>query len=182
MSLTAIVIAPGESLTQEQCDATRGYGLTVAVSDAYKLAPWCDAIAANDRAWWRERPDAKAMTCAKYSACSIEGVTQVERTDFVGTGSSSGVLGLWIAKFLGATRILMIGFDNKGAHFFGPHTGSLKNTPAGRFKVFDHQFAHLRNYFKIVNVEARNATPDTALNAIQKTTLAEGLEWLRPSK
>lgn len=179
--MNAIVIAPGESLTLEQCEAVRGCGTVIAVGDAYRLAPWCDAIAANDRAWWRERPEAWELPCKKYSAMKLEGIEQIERNDFVSSGSSSGVLGLWLAKLLGATRILMIGFDNKGTHFFGPHTGKLKNTVPGRFKVFEHQFVHLRNHFKIEKVQAKNATPGTALEAIEKTTLEEGLQWLKQS-
>ncbi len=174
--MNAVVIAPGESLTQEQCDAARSVGFTVAVSDAYRLAPWCDALAATDRAWWRARPEAMAMDCKKFSPCTIEGVERVTG-EIIGTHSASGVLGLWVAAMLGAVKILMIGFDNRGAHFFGPHTGALKNTAPGRFKTFEHQFVHLRNYFKIHNVCVMNATPGTSLTAFKTCTLEEGLEW-----
>lgn len=179
--MNAIVIAPGESLTQEQCDAVRGAGLIVAVADAFRLAPWCDALAATDRAWWRERPEAMAMPCRKFSPCKIEELEHVSN-EFISTQSASGVLGLWVAKMLGALRILMIGFDNRGTHFFGPHTGKLKNTNEYRFKMFEHQFVHLRNHFKIEKIDCRNATPDTALRAFERTTLEEGLEWLRKSR
>jgi hypothetical protein len=176
--MNAVLIAPGESLTQEQCDTVRGAGVTIAVGDAYKLAPWCDAIAATDRAWWSARPDAMAMPCKKFSPCKIEGIEQVTN-EFVGTQSSSGVLGLWVAKMLGAAKVLMIGFDNRGTHFFGAHVGKLKNTPPHRFKTFEHQFVHLRNHFKIVKIAVRNATPGTALQAFEKATLTEGLAWLK---
>lgn len=179
--MNAVVIAPGQSLTQEQCDATRGADLTIAVSDAYKLAPWCDALAATDRKWWRARPDALAMTCRKFSPCKIEELEHVSN-EFISTQSASGVLGLWVAKMLGAVRILMIGFDNHGTHFFGPHTGELKNTDPFRFKTFGHQFTHLRNHFKIEKVGCKNATPGTALEAFECCTLEEGMAWLQPSK
>jgi hypothetical protein len=72
--MNAIVIASGESLTQEQCDATRGCGLTIAVSDAYKLVPWCDALVSTDRAWWKNRPEAMQVACRKFSVHEIEGI------------------------------------------------------------------------------------------------------------
>ncbi len=177
--MNAVIIAPGESLTQEQCDAVRGVAPCIAIGDAYRLAPWCDAIVATDRAWWRERPEAKAMRCRRFSAAKVEDVEHMAG-EFVSTQSSSGALGLVVAEqHFGMRRGLMIGFDNRGTHFFGPHTGKLKNTDALRFKTFGHQFTHLRNHFRLVGIEVKNATPGTALTAFKTCTLEEGLAWLK---
>lgn len=176
--MNAIVIASGESLTREQCDAVAGAGLIVAVSDAYLFASNCDALCATDRAWWRARPEVMELPCRKFSVHEMEGVELVARNDHIGTDSSSGVLGLWVAKMLGAVRILMLGFDNRGGHFFGQHVPPLKNTAPHRFKTFAFQFIHLRNRFKIDGIECINCTPGTALDAFPTATLQEGLEWI----
>jgi hypothetical protein len=49
--LTVAVIAGGPSLTQEQVDQVHGLP-TIAVNDAYLLAPWADAIYFADSRWW----------------------------------------------------------------------------------------------------------------------------------
>jgi hypothetical protein len=76
----------------------------------------------------------------------------------------------------------MLGFDNKGTHFFGPHEAPLKNTQPHRFKTFAAQFGHLANRFKMERIEVLNCTPDTALDKFPIAILAEGLEWLSPLK
>lgn len=176
--MNAIVIAPGESLTREQCDAVVGAGLIVAVCDAYRMIEHCYAICATDRAWWRARTEVMSLPCRKFSVHEMDGIERVERNDHIGTDSSSGVLGLWVAKLLGAKRILMLGFDNRGGHFFGPYVPPLKNTAPHRFATFAHQFTHLRNRFKLDGIECINCTPGTALEAFPKLTLEEGLEWI----
>ena len=50
---TAICIASGPSLTQEDVDYCRGRGRIYAVNDVYRLAPWADVLFACDLAWWK---------------------------------------------------------------------------------------------------------------------------------
>jgi hypothetical protein len=179
--MNVIVIASGQSLTREQCEATRGAGYTIAVGDAYRLTTWCDAIVSTDRAWWRKRPDAMAMACRKFCMHSFEGTEHAAACDSLAYGSSSGVLGLWVARMLGASRILMLGFDNHGTHFFGPHV-DLKNTSPQRFKEFADQFYLMRGHLKLGGVRVLNCTPGTALDMFPKASLSEGLKWLQPLK
>jgi hypothetical protein len=175
---SVVVIAPGESLTEADCDLARAAAPVIAVTEAYKLAPWCDVLVANDRAWWAERPDARALSCPKYSTRRIEGVEQIDGSEIVTGGSSSGVLALWVSARLGAKRILLLGFDNKGTHFCGPYKGRLTNTHPTRFAVFEQQFRELGKAFQKTGVEVRNCTPETALKAFPLMNLEEGLVWL----
>jgi hypothetical protein len=68
---------------------------------------------------------------------------------------------------LGATRVLLLGFDLGGTHFFGPHPEGLKNTKLHRFEQFKRQFASYRPK----GVEIINCTPGSALTCYPTATL-----------
>jgi hypothetical protein len=182
--MKAIVVAPGESLTAEDCAHlySANADCMIAVSDAFRLLPHIDALVSNDRAWWDARPEARSRICRKFSTRKMEGIEQIQTNDFVSNGSSSGVLAMWVARELGAKKILMVGFDNQGSHFFGAHTGNLKNTTESRYKAFQHQFEHLWSRFRMDGIDVRNATPGTALKVFPILSLDEGIEWLSLSK
>jgi hypothetical protein len=173
-----IVLAPGQSLAADVVDRVRGIAPVIAVTEAFKIAPWCEVLVANDRSWWAARPEAKELPCTKYSTRRIEGVEQIESNATITGGSSSGVLALWVAMTLGAKRILMLGFDNKGTHFNGPYEGKLQNTQPVRFAVFECQFRELAVLLKKSGVDVVNCTPGTALKAFRTAPLDEGLAWL----
>ena len=48
---TVVCIASGPSLTQDQVDQVKGLN-TIAINDAYKLAPWANILYACDYQWW----------------------------------------------------------------------------------------------------------------------------------
>jgi len=81
-------------------------------------------------------------------------------------GSNSGLLGLRVAELLGPDRILLLGFDMKGSHFFGPHPAPLENTPSHRFAVFRRQFDAYQSPLPIIN-----CTPNSALTCFPKSEL-----------
>lgn len=163
------ILATGPSMSQELADHIRaqGHGLVVVVSDAFRLAPWADALAAQDHAWWRANADAKKFAGQKFSSNTIAGVQKVR--DAL-TCWSSGVLALEVAAMLGATEIDLHGFDMHGTHYFGPHesidpkTGKkLKNTTSKRREIFQNQFAQWGR--KHHNIQVTNYTPGSKLRA-----------------
>lgn len=145
------VIATGQSLTDEQVEQVRNIPC-VAVSNAYQKAPWAMALVSADRKWWEQyKPDFPGL---KYSLANVPDVEQVK--DLL-MGSNSGLLGMEIAVRLGATSIIMLGFDLHGTHYFGPHPNPLRNTTAARFEAFKKQIASFRK------VPVYNCTPGSAL-------------------
>lgn len=104
------------------------------------VAPWSEALAANDMAWWKHNPKAKEFAGRKFSTNVISGVERVIASN-VGTDACSGVLGLEVAKQLGAETILLLGADFHGSHYFGEYTNGLRNTHDARRKVHAKQFA-----------------------------------------
>lgn len=158
---TWAVLASGPSMNQATADAARTFPC-VAVSDTYRLAPWANAIVSCDSAWWRMHPAAAELQGRSIcTAMSFEKLPEgVERWPHT-TGQNSGLFGCLVAVELGATRLLLLGFDMGGTHFFGPHPAPLKNTKPERFEVFQKQFAG----YKPRGVEIINCTPGSKLRA-----------------
>lgn len=149
----------------------------VAVNNAFRLAPWASALAANDRAWWRANPDAMEFEGRKFSANQIDDVERIIGAK-VGTDSCSGVLGLEVAKRLGATQIALIGADFRGDHFFGKYQSGLRNTTPERRKVHERQFrswAKANPAVSVVNATAGSALPVFPLVSIREFFGLEGL-------
>lgn len=173
-----ILVAPGESLTQAQCEEVRKADAQfIAVCDAYKLFGMPDVLVGTDRAWWDARPEVQDFTCRKFSIATVSGCERIQPNGVVNSGTNSGALAIWVARMLGATRILLLGYDMQGSHFFGPHTGKLKNTSPSRFAVFQSQFEQMKHHLN--GIEVFNVTQGSALKAFPIIPLAEGLQWLR---
>lgn len=157
------VLATGPSMSKAVADRARAEcDAVVAVNKAIELAPWADALAANDHAWWRVNAWAKDLPCRKFSANNIEGVERVE-SDLVTRQSSSGVLGIAVAHILGATDIELHGFENSGEHYFGRYDEPLRNTSPSRYMEFENQLAAIGSRLKKQGVRIVNRTPETAL-------------------
>lgn len=156
------ILATGPSMSQAVADSVRDLRV-IAVSDAFRLAPWAEAMAAQDVQWWRVNKDAHEFAGRKFSVNNIGGKVERIKSGLIGTSSSSGVLALEVAKSLGATDIELHGFDMHGSHYFGPHVGKLKNTTDARFQCFQVQF----NKWGKANPAIRviNKTPGSALRA-----------------
>lgn len=149
------VIATGPSLTLEQVERVRELP-TVAVSDAYRLAPWALALVSADRAWWKHhRPE---FAGRRFCALPVDGI-DTERLEGLPMGSNSGLWALHVAVKLGATSILLLGYDLGGTHYFGEHPAPLKNTKPHRFEQMKRQFLQYRPR----GVEIINCTPGSAL-------------------
>lgn len=161
------VLASGPSMSQEVADSVRGRCSVVAVSDAYRLAPWADVLVSQDAAWWRSHPDAKEFKGRKFAGVVVPDVEKFPSL----TGSNSGLLGCQVAVSLGATRILLLGVDLRGSHFFGPHPAPLRNTAEHRFRAFEEQFKR----YKPRGVEILNCSPKSFLKAYPKADLNASL-------
>ena len=129
----------------------------VAVNGTFEIAPWADALAATDIAWWGAHPHAREFAGRKFTSNVVKGIERLN----IGPGTCSGVLGLEVAKTLGATRVFLLGCDMHGSHYFGPYTGRLRNTTDARRKVHMAQFAKWGK--ENPSVQVFNATKGSAL-------------------
>ena len=165
------VIATGPSLTAEQVKAVRKRCRLVVVSDAWQFAPDADAMVSADAKWWDAHPEVQFAGRRFTAAPEWNGHPELERIPGWPHGRNSGLLGIRVAVELGATRVLLLGFDMQGAHFFGRHPEPLKNTTPERFRVFMRQFSEYRPR----GVKIINCTPGSALNAYPQRTLEDCL-------
>lgn len=154
-----VILAPGESMSQALADSLKG-NHAIVVNDVYKLAPWADALAAQDREWWDVHPSARAFQGRKFSSNYITGIERVT-DNAIANSSNSGVFALQVAKVLGATTIHLHGFDMHGLHYFGAHPKPLNNSRPDNFELFQGQFAFWR--FTNPGMNVVNKTPGSAL-------------------
>lgn len=149
-------------MSQAVADKVKGRVNAVAVSDAYKLAPWADLLVSTDGRWWKHHPEAIKLQKPKFAATHHwSAVNGVESCLELGTHVNSGLLACHIAIKYGATKLLLLGFDFRPGHFFGDHPEPLKNTTSARYEVFQKQFEG----FRPLGVEIVNCTQDSGLRA-----------------
>jgi len=164
---TFAILATGSSMSQSVADSVRGRCSVIAVSDAFRLAPWADALVSSDPQWWRANPDALNFAGDKYRAKRQEDVANVHGVA-APSGSNSGLLALIVAEMLGATKALLLGYDMGGTHFFGPHTKGLMNTTASRFETFKKQFARWKTEMDVVNCTTGSALHCYRFSAVER--------------
>lgn len=143
---TVVCIASGPSLTKQDCDQVRGLGFkTIAVNNAWELAPWCDAIYACDPSWWKNNFDkikskAERWTCFE-NAASFHGINC--HGPFL-QALNSGLRAVEFAVERGANRVVLLGYDCSvkfGTHYHGDHEETT-NPNADSCKRWDSQFSN----------------------------------------
>lgn len=161
------VLCTGPSLTRADVDLCRERcDKVVAVSDAFYLAPWADALVSYDKAWWKAHKPAYEGPRYHCHAEKIEGMEMV-----MPRPGNSGALGVVVASRMNPTRIILLGADMKGTHYFGKHTKpGLRHTSLMRFHEIKKEFAKLAK-FPVVN-----CSPDSDLKCFPKMSLREALE------
>jgi hypothetical protein len=172
--MTHIVLASGQSVSQAVADRVRHLP-TVAVGDGFRLAPWAAALVACDSKWWRQTPDALTFAGERWCAGSTPlPVARITPRPGIHMSTNSGLLGLdyWVRR--GAKRILLLGIDMQGTHFFGPHK-VLANTTPGRFAIFLQQFKVYAATMP-ADVEVINCSPISALDTFPKLSLDDALD------
>lgn len=186
--MTWAVLATGPSLTQEDVDSLRGLDV-VAVSDAYRLAPWARCLHSSDARWWIAHPAAMKFCGERSCLESLPGVIQYlpadtvleDRPHCLSTGRNSGYQAINIAIHKGARRILLLGFDmkRKGAHthFFGRHPPSLEREHP--YDSWLERFDRLAPVLVARGVEVINCTPGSALKCFPMMRLSDALQIVR---
>lgn len=188
-----IVAASGEGLTQAVADQCGGQRV-VAVSDAYRLMPFADALYACDAAWWDHHAGCRSFRGERWTSHSLspknDKTTVADRLGLrviagangagfsrdpavIHYGGNSGFQAVNLALLWGADPVILVGFDMQGNHFFGNHKPPLR----------DHaQFgAWIRNFNKAAEMlwhprpTIINATPGSALKCFPMMPLSEAL-------
>ncbi len=172
-----VVIATGPSITTQQIDFVRakhaeGVCKVVVVSDAYLLMPEATALVSHDACWWENHAAAREFAGRKFSGRFHPGVELLPFDGHYGKALNSGLQAMRAAELLGASRILLLGFDlsaDRGAHFFGKHPAPLRNTTPRRFK------SHISQFRKWNGPPVVNCTAGSALTQFPMSTIEQEL-------
>lgn len=188
-----IVAATGESLTPAIAEQCRGHNV-IAVNDAYRLMPFAQVLYASDAEWWRLHKGCPGFAGEKWSTYGETvqpeqhfGLNLIRGCKGYGRGFSfhpniihwcgnSGFQAINLALLRGATRVIMVGFDMQGSHFFGEHPPMPRRTAIKR--SYPHWIKHFEKAAELLPPHIRiiNATEGSALKCFPMMSLAEALE------
>lgn len=189
--MTVVCLASGPSLTQADVDYCRGRAFVLAVKEQIRLAPWADAMYACDGKWWKAFGPTMTFAGARYAMDSVattwgatvfgpsgdEGLEINDRTS-IRTGKNSGYQAIGVAVHLGATKIVLLGYDMQPDvhgrdHWFGAHTyvGGWKPN----YSLHRTHFPTLVAPLKSLGIAIWNCTRRTALTCFPKCSLEEAL-------
>lgn len=193
---TIVCLATGPSLTASDVALVRGLAPVVAVNDAYRLAPWSDALVAADASWWHRHQGVPDFAGEQWSiehrtwdryrdrwprvqrlrSTGAEGI----ETDPTGIrhGRNSGYLALGLAVHYGASRILLLGYDmghriGQPAHFFGAHPGAMNQRSP--YPLFLSMFASAVAPLKALGIEVINCSRTSQMTCFPRMTLEAAL-------
>jgi hypothetical protein len=199
---TWAILASGPSLTPADVDAVRGRMPVLAIKDAIRLAPDADVLYGCDGKWWRHYGPTlpTATTILRYAlqdptdparAPERFGATVLRNTGELGletdptglrTGRNSGYQAVNLAVHLGATRILLLGYDmRKGPHgrqhwFTEPRPASYAEVhPPDKYERFLLCWPTIVAPLQALGIEVLNCTPGSALDVFPRATVAEAL-------
>lgn len=171
------ILASGESLKPEHVELVRqarsdgrinGF---IAVSNvAIDFAPDADALVSHDASWYKKTPEHKKLEIPKYCRQQCHGTKQfIPR---VQSGCNSGLMAMEVAaRIYKAKKLMLLGFDMHGTHYFGKHKDGLKNTTESRFRQFLIQFSA----FDLCPVV--NCNPDSALKKFPFMSIEDAIKW-----
>lgn len=174
---TVICVASGPSITHEDCALAESSGhKIIAVNNSWQLVK-ADIIYASDYAWWKRYAGDLHSSAKRWSNCRK---ARDYRCEFFpkAMGCNSGLAAIYLADWLGAGRIFLLGYDcqptDGKVHWHGAHP-QLKNPNEISYRIWQKQYrhtsSHLRN--KVVN-----CSRETAIKVFARCNLAD---WLSPN-
>ncbi len=191
---TVAVLGGGPSRSREQVDACREHGTrTVAINDAYRLAPHADLVYFCDRRWYEWHEDDPAFRDHRGIKVTLENYPLAEHgvrcvhnfgtkgvhlePDGICTGRNSGFQVLNLLLHLRAARALLLGFDMRAiagrthwhdGHPIATRAGIYADAMLPRWREDGHLFAEH-------GLEVVNCTPGSALDVFARMDLADCL-------
>jgi len=186
------ICASGPSLTADDVRALRAkVGQLIVINTTFKLAPNADHLYACDFKWWQHYHKEATQTCASAALWSyeikttqkfpnvkcVQGSTTAQglnRAPFrVNAGGNSGHQALNLAYHLGATRVILLGYDMQGnTHWHGDHPQGLNNQH-GNYPDYRRKMEPLARDLESEGVEVLNATRNTALTCFERVRLED---------
>ncbi len=197
------IVASGPSTKSAGIEKLRGRLPVIAIKEnAYDLCSWADVAYGCDLAWWKHRrglqtfkglkigwdkslpqffPDVKTITIKKTKEHPVQYSDEMhfDEPGVIGGGGNSGFQAANLAAQFGADRILGIGFDMYGDHWYGRNNWMKGNNPVEtNFRTWRRAFENAADTFKHMGIEFVNASPNSTLKCFRKASVDQALaEW-----
>lgn len=178
MKKTFICVASGPSLNAADCAvASKSGHPVIAVNSSWVAVPDCEHIFAADYGWWRNyhRVVPKTAFCWTQSKRALS-LFDVNLFSSRGGSFNSGQRAIELAAYLGAERVILLGYDctlTNGTHWHGDHPVNLRNPTPGEVGRWHTDFSSLVSV--LPDVEIINASRHTTLTCFPRLTLEAAL-------
>jgi hypothetical protein len=185
---TAICIASGTSLTQEDVDYCRGKGRVYAVKEAHILAPWADVLYCADEDWWALKQGVPGFAGEKWTVSPdaarqyrlnyVEGSADIEwghTPELIAYGGNSGFQALNLAVVQGASKVVLLGYD------YGLRAGKkhwfdgTKHERTSRPSHYHEWLPRIHAAAKHIKIPVINCSLESAIECFPKMTVREAL-------
>lgn len=175
---TVVIVGGGESFDATQARRigmarSTGAVRVIAINDAVYPCWYADIAYACDAAWWRVHGPLSGFRGLRVTLEKPvhDGILQLENTGNTGfdpepgkirTGGNGGYQMLHLCAHLGASKVILVGLDMHGGHWFGQHPQSLlrstnHQTLSNRVTRFVEMAPHLaKRGIDVVNVSSRS--------------------------
>lgn len=175
--MTWAIIASGQSLNsndvlyvKKSMESGKINGVIAVSNVGLDIAPWADALVSHDCSWWNNNRQADNFKGRKF--CRNHRYNIETFIPSIKTGCNSGLMAMDVAvKIFGAKRLILLGFDMHGTHYFGKHPKPLRNTTDSRFET------HIKQFDSWNGCEVINCTPNSSLKKFPFIELKKAIEY-----
>ena len=189
---TVVCMASGPSMTQADAEACRGRARVIVVNTTFRLAPWADICYTNDDDWlklhlgemresfegqiWCGHPTYRSIWVHSLPFDKLApGCAGPGR---IAWGMNSGAAAIDLARYLGAARIVLLGYDQDWLgtrpRWHGRHPELLQNGRPG-FRRWAGWFGQAAKDLQGLGIEVVNASRRTSLTCFKRADLSEAL-------
>lgn len=158
-------------------ELARGQARVIAINESWRLAPWADALYASDGLFWIEHKGLPEFEGIRLTS-SPNAMTEFGIDLFMAPGESSGARAIYFAERLGASPILLVGFEchaDNGVHWHPPHGGRLRNPGEGQMKIWREDIERRAEEFARRGIRIINCTPGSRLECFPYMPFVEAL-------
>lgn len=191
---TVAILASGPSMCQEDADYVRGKARVIVVNTTFRLALWSDKLYTNDHDWLAAHKAELDATFQGQIVCghsAWSGVDEVYHWPFdknakglwakpghIAWGMNSGAAALSLAHQLGASKIILLGYDQQWRgdqpRWHGWHPEGLQNQKPG-FHRWAKWFHAAAKDFRLLGIPVINCSRETSLTCFSRRPLREAL-------
>lgn len=191
------IIATGQSAQKANIKLLQGRLKVIAIKEsAVDLCPWADVAYGCDAPWWRHRkglPDFQGLKIGWDQKIPFQDVHRikikpaipkgyvdrilVDEPGVIGSGQNSGFQAANLAIQFGAKRILLVGFDLSGEHYYGRNNWFKAGNPdRSVFESCIKAWQANTDLIRSLSVQVINANNHSALRCFPKHSIEDALK------